>query len=65
MESIMRFMREETGVTAAEYGIILGCIAAAVITAIGLFYTNLGNVFDSWAQWFGAAKAPAVPPAGG
>jgi Flp pilus assembly pilin Flp len=61
MESIMRFLREETGVTAAEYGIILGCIAAAVIVGLGLFYTNLGAIFNNWGLWFGARGAPPAP----
>ena len=52
MESIKRFIRDESGVTAAEYGIILGCIAAAVITGLALFYNQLGGVFSRWGQWF-------------
>ena len=62
MESIRRFIRDETGVTAAEYGIILGCIAAAVITAIALFYTNLGNFFSGWGAWFGNQNRTDLMP---
>ena len=42
MGCIRRFMREESGVTAAEYGIILGCIAAVLIS--GMFYFTKGWV---------------------
>jgi pilus assembly protein Flp/PilA len=59
MESIMRFMREETGVTAAEYGIILGCIAAIMVLGIAAFFTNLGDVFTNWAAWF-KGKGPTT-----
>jgi Flp pilus assembly pilin Flp len=62
MEFIRRFMRDETGVTAAEYGIILGCLAAIVVTGIALFYTNLGHIFANWATWFQGA-AGSVPGA--
>ena len=61
MESIKRFIRDESGVTAAEYGIILGCIAAAVITGLALFYNQLGGVFSRWGQWFQARSAPPAP----
>jgi pilus assembly protein Flp/PilA len=52
MESIRRFMREESGVTAAEYGIILGSIAGILITGIIVFYSELGNLFSRWGGWF-------------
>jgi pilus assembly protein Flp/PilA len=52
MELIRRFMREETGVTAAEYGIILGSIAGILIVAMVFFYTELGGLFSSWGTWF-------------
>lgn len=57
MESIRRFMRDETGVTAAEYGIILGSIAGILILGIIFFYTELGNLFSRWGGWF-AGKSP-------
>jgi pilus assembly protein Flp/PilA len=57
MEAIRRFMREETGVTAAEYGIILGSIALILISGIIYFYTELGNLFSYWGDHF--KKRPA------
>jgi len=58
IESIRRFMKDETGVSAAEYGIILGSIAALLITGLLAFYTNLAGVFQSWADWFVGKGAP-------
>jgi pilus assembly protein Flp/PilA len=60
MESIKRFIREESGVTAAEYGIILGCLGAIVVTGILAFYQNLGSIFTNWGSWFTTA-AGTVP----
>lgn len=51
-------MKDETGVSAAEYGIILGSIAALLITGLLAFYTNLAGVFQSWADWFVGKGAP-------
>lgn len=46
MEKIIKFMKEEDGVTAIEYGLIAALIAVAIITAITAVGTNLGGVFD-------------------
>jgi len=54
MKRIKHFILEESGVTAMEYGMILGLLAAAVIAGIGLFYTNLADIFNDWATWFAA-----------
>ena len=59
MESIQKFFRDETGVTAAEYGIILGCITAALVLALVAFYTGLSNIFNAWADWFSSKHPPA------
>jgi Flp pilus assembly pilin Flp len=58
MESIRRFLGDETGVTAAEYGIILGSIAGILILGIVFFYTELGNLFSRWGTWF-STKTPS------
>jgi pilus assembly protein Flp/PilA len=36
---VARFLREEEGVTALEYGLIAGLIAVAIVSTV----TNLGN----------------------
>jgi Flp pilus assembly pilin Flp len=58
--SILRFTRSEAGATAMEYGMILGLIGVAIVVSIGLFYTNLGTVFEAWSEWFGS-RAGTVP----
>jgi pilus assembly protein Flp/PilA len=45
-DQIVRFLREEDGATALEYGLIAGLIAVAVITVIGTFTTALTGLFD-------------------
>ncbi len=40
-----RLSREEEGATAVEYGLIVGLIAVALVAAVGLFSTALGDVF--------------------
>ena len=45
MELIKRFLKEEEGVTAIEYGLIAGLIAVAIIVALGLVGDSLTNIF--------------------
>lgn len=51
--SIRRFLKEEDGVTALEYGLLAAVVAAAII---GTFGTSLGNFFD---DLFAKLKAAA------
>ena len=43
---IMRFMKDEEGATAIEYGLIAGLIAVVIIAAITSIGTNLDGIFD-------------------
>ena len=47
MNAIKKFLREEDGVTAIEYGLIAALIAVAIITAVGLIGTKLNLTFGS------------------
>jgi pilus assembly protein Flp/PilA len=47
LNQIMRFVKEEDGATAVEYGLMVSLIAVAIITAVTLVGTNLNNVFNS------------------
>ena len=47
VKQIVRFMREDEGTTAVEYGLMLALISAALITAVQLLGTNLGLRFTS------------------
>jgi len=46
MTKLLRFFREEEGVTAIEYGLIAALIAVAIITAVTTLGTKLAGVFD-------------------
>ena len=41
-----RFLQNESGATAIEYGLIAALIAVAIISAVGLIGTNLGKTFN-------------------
>ena len=45
MNLIERFIREEDGATAIEYGLIAGLVAVAIITALSLLGGSLENLF--------------------
>ncbi len=42
-----RFLSEEEGVTAIEYGLIAALIAVVIIAAIGMVGTELGSTFTT------------------
>ncbi len=44
-QNLKRFVRDEDGVTAIEYGLIAALIAVAIITAVKAVGTSLSNVF--------------------
>ena len=45
LNAIRRFVKEEEGVAAAEYAIMLGMIAAALIAVVVVFRTSIEGVF--------------------
>jgi pilus assembly protein Flp/PilA len=50
MKKLIRFFKEEDGVTAIEYGLIATLIALAIITAATLVGTNLNLTFNAVAS---------------
>lgn len=44
---ISRFVRDESGATAIEYGLIAALIAVVIITALTTVGTNLNTKFNS------------------
>ena len=46
MDFLKRFIRDEEGVTAIEYGLIAALIAVVIIAAVTLVGVNLDAVFD-------------------
>ena len=44
-QSVGRFLADEEGVTAIEYGLIAALVAVAIVTAVTLLGTNLATKF--------------------
>ncbi len=47
LNQIMRFVKEEDGATAVEYGLMVSLIAVAIIGAVTLIGTNLTTTFNT------------------
>ena len=47
MRLIIKFMKDESGATAIEYGLIAALIAVVIITALTSVGTNLSTKFNS------------------
>lgn len=58
-----RFIRDEEGVTAIEYGLIAALIAVAIIVAAGLVGTNLEAVFQKVADCLSGGPGTGTCPA--
>ena len=59
MKTLMKFIRDEQGLTTVEYAIAGGLVGAAVIAAFRLLGTNVGTVINGIAN---ALVAPAPGP---
>jgi pilus assembly protein Flp/PilA len=60
MQGVNRFIRDEEGVTAIEYGLLAALIAVAIIVSATLVGEELDAVFD-YIQGALAAAIPAAP----
>jgi pilus assembly protein Flp/PilA len=47
---VSSFLKDESGATAIEYGLIAGLIAVVIIGALGLIGTNVSTKFNSIAS---------------
>ena len=47
---LTRFAKDESGVTAMEYGLIAALVAVVIIAAVTLVGTNLATVFNTIAS---------------
>ena len=50
MTSFIRFLRNDSGATAIEYGLIAALISVAIVTVLGTVGTNLNATFTSLAS---------------
>ncbi len=47
MKNLVRFLKDESGATAIEYGLIAACISVAIIAVVQGVGTKLTNTFTS------------------
>lgn len=59
MKLVARFVKDESGATAIEYGLIAALISVGIIGATTALGTGIANTFDEIAGQLGAA-APAA-----
>ncbi|MEK0086142.1 Flp family type IVb pilin [Benzoatithermus flavus] len=57
MQTLRRFLKDESGATAIEYGLIAALIAVVVIGAIKALGTNLETTFDKIADCLGSSAS--------
>lgn len=57
MQGVNRFVRDEEGVTAIEYGLLAALIAVVIIGSVTLVGQNLDAVFNFIQTTLGAAMA--------
>ncbi|HVI31119.1 Flp family type IVb pilin [Phenylobacterium sp.] len=53
---VTRFIKDESGATAIEYGLIAALVAVVLVTALTAMGTKLSGTFDTV-----ASKLPAAP----
>ncbi len=56
MRNFANLLRDESGATAIEYGLIAALISVVIITAVTLVGTNLSNTFNTIASKLGSAS---------
>jgi pilus assembly protein Flp/PilA len=61
LHTIMKFLRDEEGASAVEYGLIIGLIAVALVIVLGLLGGGLETLFQAASDEVTSA-APATPP---
>jgi pilus assembly protein Flp/PilA len=57
---IARFVRDESGVTAMEYGMIAALIAVAILGSLGTFGSQLSRTFSNIATAMSSANTPTA-----
>jgi pilus assembly protein Flp/PilA len=63
--SIHKFLKDETGVTAIEYGLIAGLIVAGIAVSLSSIGGDLKTIFSSLTTSTGTAATAAGAGAGG
>jgi pilus assembly protein Flp/PilA len=58
MKNIARFLKDESGATAIEYGLIAACISVAIIAVVQGVGTKLTSTFTAVSEGLEKTKAP-------
>ncbi|MES2490378.1 MAG: Flp family type IVb pilin [Pseudomonadota bacterium] len=58
LQKVMKFIRDEEGATAIEYGLIIGLIAVLLVAALTLIGTDLRSLFDQVEEAIPTAATP-------
>jgi pilus assembly protein Flp/PilA len=58
MNTVSRFLRDDSGATAIEYGLIAAGISVAIIAAVNSIGTSLNTTFTSINDQLSPAAAP-------
>jgi pilus assembly protein Flp/PilA len=58
MSMIRKFVKDDSGATAIEYGLIAALVSVAIIAMLTTLGTELGNTFTSVATELQGANAP-------
>lgn len=58
MSMLKSFVRDESGATAIEYGLIAALVSVAAITALGAMGNSLITIFNRVASELNAAATP-------
>ncbi len=61
MNTVARFVNDESGATAIEYGLIAALIAVGIIVAAGTLGGNLSTLFQGIASRLGGVTVPQAP----
>jgi pilus assembly protein Flp/PilA len=60
MSMFRRFVRDDRGATAIEYGLIAALVSVAIIVALGTLGNNLNSTFSTVAEELGSAANNAA-----
>jgi pilus assembly protein Flp/PilA len=58
MKNVMKFLKDKSGATAIEYGLIAALIAVAIIGGVGALGSSANATFEEVAGSMGAAATP-------
>jgi pilus assembly protein Flp/PilA len=61
MSTFRRFVKDDSGATAIEYGLIAALVSVAIIVALGTLGNNLRDTFNTVAVNLSSASGGATP----